>query len=72
MFLKTLHLESKVRYEKINPFSFGLSNSILLTETPSRLNLTGFQPGLDWIPEVKFGSIKQKKGEVKAHRPWKP
>ena len=72
MFLKTLHLESKVRYEKITPFSFGLSNSILLTETPSRLNLTGFQPGLDWIPEVKFWSVKPKKGEVKAHRPWKP
>ena len=39
---------------------------ILLTETPSRLNLTGFQPGLDGIPNVKFWTPKPKKGEVKA------
>ena len=37
-----------------------LVDYILLTETPSRLNLTGFQPGLDW--DVKFGSPKPKKG----------
>ncbi len=40
---------------------------ILLTETPSRLNLTGFQPGLDRVPDVKFWAPKPKKGEVKAY-----
>nr|DAI64177.1 MAG TPA: hypothetical protein [Caudoviricetes sp.] len=49
-----------------------MGDYILLTEIPSRLNFTGFSPGLDWIPEVKFWSIKPKKGEVKAHSPWKP
>ena len=64
--LKHIH---KTDYEKIEPLSLMLVDYILLTETPSRLNLTGFQPGLDWVPDVKFGSPKPKKGEVKAHSP---
>lgn len=55
--------------KKSSTFSFGLNDSILLTEIPLGLNLTSFQLGLDWIPEVKFRSIKPKKGEAKAHRP---
>jgi hypothetical protein len=43
-----------------------LTKYILLTETPSRLNFTGFQPGLDRFSNVKLRSPKPKKGEVKA------
>ena len=53
-------------YEKIASFSFGLTDFILLMESPSRLNLTGFQPGLDRSSNAKFWSLKPKKGEVKA------
>ena len=53
-------------YEKIEPLSLVAVDYILLTETPSRLNLTGFQPGPDWFSDVKFGAPKLKKGEVKA------
>ena len=51
------------------PFSLVLTKYILLTETPSRLNFTGFQPGLDWFSNVKLRSPKPKKGEVKAIYP---
>ena len=54
-------------YEKIEPLSLTEADYILLTETPSRLNLTGFQPGLDWVPDVKIWSPKPKKGEVKVY-----
>lgn len=50
----------------------GLTDCTLLTKAPSRLNLTGFQPGLDWPPGAKFWSPKPKKGEVKAPQPWNP
>lgn len=52
--------------KKIKLISFVLTDYILLTETPLRLNLTGFQPGLDWIFDVKFWLTKPKKGEVKT------
>ena len=39
--------------EKIDPLSLVLANYTLLTDTPSRLNLTSFQSGLDWVPDVK-------------------
>ena len=51
------------------PFSLVLTKHILLTETPSRLNFTGFQPGLDGVSNVKLRSSKPKKGEVKAIYP---
>ena len=46
-----------------------LTDYILLTEPPSRLNLTGFQIGLGWFSNVKLRSPEQKKGEVKAYSP---
>ena len=46
-----------------------LTDYILLTEPPSRLNLTGFQIGLGWFSNVKLRSPKPKKGEVKAIQP---
>lgn len=56
-----------MNHEKIVSLSVGLADYILLTKTPSRLNLAGFQPDLDWLSDVKLGVIKPKKGEVKAH-----
>jgi hypothetical protein len=52
--------------KKLSLFSLVLTKYILLTETPSRLNFTGFQPGLDRFSNVKLRSPKPKKGEVKA------
>ena len=46
-----------------------MTDYVLLTKTPSRLNLTGFQPGLDWPSDAQFWSPKPKKGEVKAPQP---
>lgn len=56
--------------KKSPPLSLVLTDYILPTETPSRLNLTGFQPGLDWVADIKFWSLKPKKGEVKAFNFW--
>lgn len=46
---------------------FGPADHILLTEILSRLNITGFQPGLDKLSDVKSGSVKPKKEKVKAY-----
>lgn len=52
--------------KKLSLFSLVPTKYILLTETPSRLNFTGFQPGLDWFSNVKLRSPKPKKRKVKA------
>lgn len=50
-----------MNYEKIVPLFLVLTNYILLTKSLPNLNLTSFQPGLDWIPDIKFSSSKPKK-----------
>ena len=55
--------------KKLSLFSLVPTKYILLTETPSRLNFTGFQPDLDWASDVKFWSSKPKKGEIKSYSP---
>lgn len=52
--------------KKIISFFLGADQVYFTLETPSRLNFTGFQPGLDWFSNVKLRSPKPKKGEVKA------
>ena len=54
--------------EKIELLSLVLTNNILFTKTPSRRNLTGFQPDLDCVPDVKFESPKPKKGDIRNCR----
>ena len=58
--------------KKSPPFSVGLTDYILLTDPPSRLNFTGFQPGLDWVSEVKIGLIKPKERGGKGFLALKP
>ena len=53
--------------KKLSLFSLVPTKYILLTETPSRLNFTGFQPGLDWFSNVKLRSFQSKKGRVNAY-----
>ena len=79
--LKVTKYENPIQYfigsvkpvmKKSPPFSVGLTDYILLTETPSRLNFTGFQPGLDWVSEVKIGLIKPKERGGKGFLALKP
>ena len=60
--------QCKTNYEK--PPLFPSVDQLYVTYGPPLwLNLTGFQPGLDWFSNVKLRSHKQKKGEVKAYSP---
>ena len=56
-----------MNHEKIVSLSVGLADYILLTKTPSRLNLAGFQLDLDCFSDVKFEVSKPKKGEIKVY-----
>ena len=50
--------------------TLGLTDYILLTETRSRLNLTGFQPGLDRVPVSKILVAQAKeRGECTGRPP---
>ncbi len=46
---------------------FGLTDCILLMESPSRLNKRAFSPALTGIPTQNFGHPSQRKGKVKAY-----